>query len=157
MPLDGTSIVDAPKQLPVASAGLGYGISNRTVEPVGPRPVSARLWSRRPGNLSSALAVLSRARALLGDERHWCQGSLVEGWRDIPAQGSPVVIRRYCALGVIMQAGCELGLGAEGASAALRGQICRPIEDWNDHPQRTHAEVIAAFEATIAALASCPA
>jgi hypothetical protein len=56
-----------------------------------------------------------------------------------------------------MQAGCELGLGAEDASAALRGQICRPIEDWNDHPQRTHAEVIAAFEATIAALASCPA
>src|SRR5215212_6260935 len=114
MALDGTSIVHAPKQLPVASAGLGYGISNRTVEPGGPRPVPARLWSRRPGNLSSAL-------------------------------------------GVLMQAGCELGLGAEGASAALRGQICRPIEDWNDHPQRTHAEVIAAFEATIAALASCPA
>src|SRR5829696_81870 len=130
MPLDGTSIIHAPKQLPVASAGLGSGASNRTVAPVGPRPVPARLWSRRPGNLSSALAVLSRARVLLGVERHWCQGSLVEGWRDIPAQRSTVVMRRYCALGAIMQAGCELGLGCEGASAALRGRICRPIEDW---------------------------
>src|SRR5215212_10494915 len=146
MALDGTSIIHAPKQLPVASAGFSYGISNRIVEPVRPRPVPARLWSRRPGNLSSALAVLSRARALLGDERHWCQGSLVEGWRDIPAQGSPVVIRRYCALGAIMHAACELGLASEGAAAALRWRICRPIEDWNDHPLRTHADVIAAFD-----------
>jgi len=155
MPLDGTSTLDAPKRSPLPSAGLSFGIGNWAVEPVRPRPLPAGFSSRCPGNLSSLLAILSRARALLANEHHWCRGSLVEGRRNIRAQGgAPVAVRRYCALGAIMQAGCELGLGSEGAAAALRSQICRPIEDWNDHPLRTHADVIAAFDATIAEVSS---
>src|SRR4051794_23847997 len=113
MPLDGTSTLDAPKRSPLPSAGLGFGISNRAVEPVRPRPLPACFSSRCPENLSSLVAILSRARALLADEHHWCRGSLVEGRRNIRAQGSPVAVRRYCALGAIMQAGCELGLGSK--------------------------------------------
>ena len=51
-----------------------------------------------------------------------------------------------------MQAGRKLGLSVEQARNALEWQTACPVQDWNDDPLRTHAEVIAAFDAAIAAL-----
>jgi hypothetical protein len=48
-------------------------------------------------------------------------------------------------------------LPTQDACIALEWQTARRIEDWNDDPARTHAEVIAAFDACIAALAGCVA
>jgi hypothetical protein len=63
--------------------------------------------------------------------------------------------RRYCALGAIMRAGCELQLRVDHARSALEWQTGRAIKDWNDDPARTHAEVIAAFDAAIVAVTAC--
>jgi len=52
---------------------------------------------------------------------------------------------RFCAIGAIMRAGRELGLPTKDACIAL-------VEDWNDDPARTHAEVIATFDAAVVAL-----
>jgi hypothetical protein len=40
----------------------------------------------------------------------------------------------------------------EEARSVLEWHTARPIEQWNDDPERTHAEVIAAFDGAIAAL-----
>ena len=63
-----------------------------------------------------------------------------------------VVARRYCALGAIMRAARELAVPAEDACVALEWQIGRPVQHWNDDPRRTHAEVVALFDAAIHAL-----
>ena len=51
-----------------------------------------------------------------------------------------------------MRAGRKLGLLIKGARNALEWQTVRPIPDWNDDRWRTHGDVIAAFDAAIAAL-----
>ena len=56
-----------------------------------------------------------------------------------------------------MRAGRELRLPADDASKALEWQTVRPVPDWNDDKVRTHAEVIAAFDAAIATLDAMPA
>jgi hypothetical protein len=60
--------------------------------------------------------------------------------------------RRFCAIGAIYRAGRDLGLPVDGACSALEWQTVRTIPYWNDGRRRTHAEVIAAFDAAIVAL-----
>ena len=51
-----------------------------------------------------------------------------------------------------MRAGRELGLQVKDAERALKRQTVSGIAGWNDAAERTHAEVIAAFDAAIEAL-----
>jgi hypothetical protein len=89
---------------------------------------------------------------LLADEQRWCRGSFARGWRDIPVPVKSAVARRYCMLGATMRAGRELGLPTDDARNALEWQTGHPVQDWNDDPARTHADVIAAFDAAVVSL-----
>jgi hypothetical protein len=131
---------------------LAFGASPLSADATSPRPIPAWHVSRRPETVVDTLAVLARARQLIADEKRWCQGSLARGGRNLSVPLHSIVARRHCARGAIMQAGCELGLCFEDAAIALERQLGRPIEDWNDHPRRVHAEVIAAFDAAVMAL-----
>jgi hypothetical protein len=95
---------------------------------------------------------LAEARELLSDEQRWCKRSFARTWLGIPVPTRSGLARRYCALGAIMRVGRKLGLPVNDAHRALEWQTVRPIPDWNDEPRRTHGEVIAAFDAAIAAL-----
>ena len=53
-----------------------------------------------------------------------------------------------------MRAAHELDLQVVEARTALEWQTGRPIQDWNDDPVRRHAEVMAKFDAAIAALSA---
>jgi hypothetical protein len=77
---------------------------------------------------------------------------VARGSRDIPVPLGSVVARRHCALGAIMRAGRELSLPVQDACIALEWQIGRPVQDWNDDPARTHADIVAKFDGAIAAL-----
>ena len=77
--------------------------------------------------------------------------SLSPGWTFVTITSR--YARRFCALGAIKRAGCDLGLPVENASRALEWQTVRPVIDWHDDKLRTHAEVVAAFDAAIDALA----
>jgi hypothetical protein len=109
--------------------------------------------SRRGEGVDAAVAVLVRARKLISDERHWCKRAFAFTWLDIPVPVGSRYARRFCALGAIIRAGRDLGLPVENASRALEWQTVRPVIDWNDDKLRTHAEVVAAFDAAIDALA----
>ena len=101
--------------------------------------------------------MLARARELIADERRWCRRSFARGWGGIPVSAKSTIAQRFCALGAIMRAAHELRVPAEYARSALEWQTIRPIQDWNDDPARRHAEVMAKFDAAIAAVGSSAA
>jgi hypothetical protein len=96
--------------------------------------------------------VLTRARELIGDEQHWCRRTYARGWRGLPVPVQSSAAHRFCAVGALLRAGRELGLPVEDARNALEWQTVRPVQDWNNDPQRTHADVIATFDAATIAL-----
>jgi hypothetical protein len=154
MPFDGTPVANAPKRLyAVGSDLLHFGTT-----PTPPaytatsRPIPAWHSSRRPEYVGDTLAVLARAQELIADERRWCRRSFALSWFNVPVSPHSAAARRYCALGAVMHASRKLGSPVEQARNALEWQTARPVQDWNDDPLRTHAEVVAAFDAAIAAL-----
>ena len=156
MPFDCTPVTE--KQVCSASGNtLGIGINSWLAEPVRSRAIPPWYVSRRPECVGAAVAVLSRARELISDERRWCKRAFAVAWLDIPVHAGSRFARRYCALGAIKRAGRELGLPVDAANRALEWQSIIPVADWNDDRKRTHADVIVAFDAAIAALDALPA
>jgi hypothetical protein len=140
MPFDSAPIIAEPRRLVALDASLlNFGAGPRDSEAAGPRPIPAWHASRDPGRIVGTITVLARARQLIADEQKWS------------------VAQSFCVLGAIIRAGRELALPVEDARNALEWQIARPIQDWNDDPARTHAEVICTLDASIAALESCVA
>jgi hypothetical protein len=157
MPFDCTPITE-PKQISAAAAdALGIGAFLPSTGAVRSRPIPPWYVSRQPGSVDAAVAVLARARDLISDEQRWCKRSYAATWLDIPVLVGSRFARRFCALGAIQRAGRELRLPIEDASRTLEWQTVRPVPDWNDDKVRTHAEVVAAFNAAIAALDAMPA
>jgi hypothetical protein len=146
MPFDGTSIIGVPKQSAAVAEGAIGSISG-----VKQRQLPVWVLSKGPECNQATLAVLAWARQLLIDEQRWCKRSFARSWFDIPVPSGSAWARRFCALGAIMRAGRELGLPIEDARRVLEWQTIIPVADWNDDAQRTHAEVIEAFDAAIAA------
>ena len=150
MPFDGTHIIDHQNRVAVNVLAFGTRLSKASAVVTRPLPVWHAL--RRPENVGATIAVLVRARELIGDERLWCKRSFAVGWLGIPVPVRSIFARRYCALGAIMRAGRELGLPAEVACQALEWQTVCGVADWNDAACRIHDEVVAAFDAAIDAL-----
>ena len=151
MPFDCTPVIDPPKQFSAAVT------SNDAEVPIlrftaSTKSSSIPDWYMTRQSIDTSIAVLIRARALIGDERRWCKGTLARGWLDLPVAVQSRFARRFCAIGAIDRAGRELGFSTEGACRALECQTIRSIPSWNDARRRTHAEVVAAFDAAITTL-----
>jgi len=154
MPFDCAPVIDEPKQgATTAVEALGTNIIASSAGAVRPRPILPWYMSRRAEGVDAAVAVLSRARDLISDERRWCKRAFAFTRRDIPVTVGSRYARRFCALGAIIRAGRELALPVDNVSRVLEWQTVRPVIDWNDDKVRTHAEVVAAFDAAIDALA----
>ena len=139
MPFDGTPISTA---MPSTSTAPGL-----------PLFIPARSFSRSPERTDSRIAVLQRARDLLANEQRWCKGSFARTWFNIPVPPHLAFFaRRLCAIGAIMRAGRDLQLRTQDACIALQRETVQPVEEWNDKPERTHAAVIAAFDAALLAV-----
>jgi hypothetical protein len=156
MPFDCTPVIDRPKQVSttgVDTPGISVIARSRAVLP---RPIPPWYMNRKPERIDAAVAVLARAREIISDERHWCKRSFAVAWLDLPVHVGSRYARRFCALGAIKRAGRELWLPVKDAKRALEWQTVRPVADWNDDKARTHAEVVAAFDAAIATLDAMP-
>jgi len=159
MPFDCTPVLD---DLSKPSPAIGDDAAEtrtvaRTAGPIRVRPIPAWYVNGQAERVEAAIAVLARARDLIADEPGWCKRALARGWLDIPAPVQSAFARRFCAIGAIQRAAKELGLPFKDAGGALEWQTARPIPDWNDDPRRTHADVVAAFDAAIVALEIIPA
>ena len=142
MPFDG-SLVSTVKP----SAGAETGLVGLPIV-----VITERTFGLSPEVTDSRTAVLRRARDLVADERRWCKGSFARSWFNIPVPPHSALARRFCAIGPIMRAGGELQLRTQDACLALQRETLRPIEGWNDDPSRTHADVIATFDAALIAV-----
>ena len=149
MPFDCTPVIEQPKK---SSAALGVSALSPSTRGVRPQPIPAWYVSRDPGSVEAAIAVLARAREIIFDERHWCKRAFAIAWLDIPVPVGSRYARRFCAVGAIIRAGRELRLPVDDACRALEWQTVRPVAGWNDDQVRTHAEVVAAFDAAIDAM-----
>ena len=90
------------------------------------------------------IADLERARALIDTPDKWLQGKLRKSGSD----GKPC---RWCVLGACYQiAERDEPARYHNMTKALNGVLGEPVTDWNDAPERTHAEVLAAFDRAIA-------
>lgn len=97
--------------------------------------------------MSAVERTLRRARALIATRETWCQGALARKKR-MPGKGWGIA---YCALGAIEKVKTSRD-SAYGAQAALQVATHRTdIGTFND--TSTHAEVLAAFDKTIRAVA----
>ena len=157
MPFDGSLVLDVPKQLPRLAGQVDRAIARKlqTDRPIRVRPLPH--WYLPEQRIKAAVAVLVRARALIAEEQRWCKRSFARTWFDIPVPVHWRLARRFCAVGAIERAGHELGFSTKDAISALTWQTVLPVPDWNDDTRRTHAEVVVAFDAAIAALDLAPA
>ena len=110
----------------------------------------------------NAVTILRSARDTLDHEAAWTKGEMA---RD--ATGNPVCIGshravQWCALGAIWRYSESPRDDREAAQHALASILCRDrvpstgrwsVPVWNDAPDRTHAEVLAAFDRAIEAAA----
>src|SRR3954454_14440399 len=153
MPFDATPLSEPPRRLLALDPSLlAFGAMPQSPEAAGFRPIPAWHSARDPERVGETIGVLARARELIADERRWCRRSFARGWGGIPVSAKSTIAQRFCALGAIMRAAHELGMKAEDARTALEWQTGRAIQDWNDAPALSHAEVMAKFDAAIAAL-----
>ena len=158
MPFDATPVSEHPRRLLALDPSLlAFAVMPESPEASGFRPLPTWHSARALRAVGETIGVLARARELIADERRWCRRSFARGWGGIPVSAKSTVAQRFCALGAIMRAAHELDVPAENARTALEWQTIRPIQDWNDDPARRHDEVIAKFEAAIAALERCAA
>lgn len=92
------------------------------------------------------LPVLIKARAKIADEANWGKGTRIN---DRP--------RHTCCAAEAIEAVVKRSNVRMAAYDALRRAIglghgvTLPILEWNDAPERTHAEVLAAFDKAIEA------
>ncbi len=153
MPFDSSTIIEAQRR-PLAAdyLALELGTGTPAADRLKARPVPRWHSSLHAERIGGTLGVLLRARELIGDEQRWCRRTYARGWRGLPVPVQSSAAHRFCAVGALMRAGRELGLPMDDARNALEWQTVRPVQDWNDDPERTHREVIAAFDAAVAAL-----
>ena len=153
MPFDGSQLIDRLKPLD-RGGDLPLGFILNPAKPVLGKisPVPARHRDHDRESVDSTIAVLNRARALIADERHWCRGAFARSWANIPVRPYSFFARRFCAIGALKRAAGELLLPTQNSYLALEAQAGRRVEGWNDHPRRTHAEVLALFDGAIHAL-----
>lgn len=88
--------------------------------------------------------ILTKARSLIEDPKHWTKGQL----RKVNEDGSMC----YCALGAVDQALREVGYGGGVAVIRTLGAVVpklRPIGRFNDDPWTEHADVLKVYDKAI--------
>jgi hypothetical protein len=96
--------------------------------------------------VSAVAGKLREARALI--ERGWCKEAYARGTsgRKVNSQGRSAVC--FCAVGAINRVG-KYGWDFSPERDLLKRVVGYDPIDWNDAPERTQAEVLAAFDKAI--------
>lgn len=135
---------------PVASQFFYYP----TADALPPMP---RLYASPPPHADAVRAVLQRAKAEVTDPNRWIKGAAFVWHPSDPSidEYSPMVIGMCAAAAMVRAAGPANRSYAEAAIRVFEEANGLPyghVPPWNDHIDRTHAEVIAAFDRAIAAV-----
>lgn len=99
---------------------------------------------------------LRAAKALVDTPEKWLQGRYAADENGDPRCVNELDAVRFCALGAIYKAAVGAGSDYHLARDAFYDVAGEIVSEWNDAPARTHAEVMAAFDAAIAKAGSQP-
>ena len=93
-----------------------------------------------------ARLVLERARARIDTPEKWAKG-----WYAFAANGDrrwagEAGAERFCCIGAIGREVDDVQRYEEAMTAIRDAAPCENVARWNDAPERTHAEVMAAFD-----------
>lgn len=98
----------------------------------------------------STVEVLKRARETISKPERWTQGAYARDARGYPIGVGHSDAVCFCATGAIARGAPDPEARALAQMGVRIGR--RPVEGlaaWNDAPERTHAEVLAAFDSAI--------
>ncbi len=96
--------------------------------------------------------ILIAARAKIEAPERWTQGEYARNKRGGCVDENSPSAACWCIVGAIGSVSMEQQHAAWGPLiAAIGGPANLHIPNWNDAPERTHAEVLAAFDRAIAA------
>lgn len=90
-----------------------------------------------------ALAVIRAARSLIADERRWVKGQFAIG--DCMCAVGALIVADGKSMGMTYAAELAVTLGSASPHWA-------DVTSFNDHPARTHADVLSLFDRTAARL-----
>jgi hypothetical protein len=98
------------------------------------------------------VAIIDRARTIIANPDHWCQGSYAKSNGGVPVSAEDRSAQRYCAMGALILAAFEItgdvGRGRELAYSAARIiSNTRSLIFVNDH--EGYAAVLALFDKAI--------
>ncbi len=93
--------------------------------------------------------ILVEARGYIAEPGSWTKGSFARDGHGNHVSKDSHRASCFCAAGAIGRAAKGSEREQHGALRALRSAITGPITAWNDAPNRTHAEVLAAFDRAI--------
>lgn len=97
----------------------------------------------------NAAEILIAARAVIGEPKAWIKGMNARAADGIEVDSHDPNAVCFCALGAVNRVTERFGDG-HCARDALREAINDfSIDNWNDDPETTHADVLAAFDKAI--------
>jgi hypothetical protein len=99
----------------------------------------------------AVIATLRRARKLISQPERWTRAHFARDARGRGLTPNNADAVCFCAVGAIQRASGSLAYDTPEIRA-LGYRLGSAIPHWNDHPRRTHAQVLARFDRTIARL-----
>jgi hypothetical protein len=103
------------------------------------------------GHVTTEIDILKRARSLIEKPERWTQGAAARKECGDTCNAADIRAVCFCALGAIERALADVGVVGDVArrTRAMIGPTHGSVVMWNDAPERTHAEVLASFDAAI--------
>ncbi len=98
----------------------------------------------------TTLEILKAARALIDREEKWTRGAVARTAHGYQVQSIDDSAVQFCILGALAKASNNWKLCLM-AGDSLRGLLKTAIQEFNDAPTTTHADVLALFDRAIAA------
>lgn len=116
--------------------------------------------------MKEAADLLTEARAVIADPAQWCQRAPARNHNDTPTDPTSEFAQRWCIMGAIHKVcigGRHSPVVAMRATRAITQSLVPPgpllrtsPATWNDMPERTHEQVLAAFDRAIEKLKDAP-
>lgn len=105
--------------------------------------------------MNTTVKFLTKARAVI--ERGWCQGCFARDAQGQPIESTDPLAETFCIRGAMRAVApndydvrARAHRHLEDVIIALTDGDCDSIASYNDDPDRTHAEILAVFDAAIA-------
>jgi len=94
------------------------------------------------------VVVFRNVRGLLSDPLHWTKGASARFGRVLVSVYDETA-NRFCMFGAFQRV-CDDSFLRSQSLGMVRAEIQSPISDWNDSPNRTHADVLQLLDKLIA-------